>query len=419
MGLIRIDDIKPGMILSSDLFTPHGRFLLPEGAVFTHETIKTCKAWGISAADIAGLDQNKLGAARLKSLAPEHISQSRLLIKPFFKAFDLDHPASREIYNIAVERIARKISSGVYSELTRLDPDEIPGPVDKEQQSSDSGQTAISLVRDQSELISLPDIFFQIIEVIGSPFSSAVHIADVVNKDSSLAAKLLKLVNSSFYGFPSKIDSISRAVTLLGTKEISSLALGISVLKVFEGIPEHVLNMEKFWKHSISCAVFSGLISSRMGSLSEERFFVAGLLHDLGRLIMIKSMPNACLKALIMSIEENIPLYQAEESFFGFNHARVGGLLCREWKMPVTLEEMVFNHHEPDKARNISEAGVVHLANILSQATLPEIVPEGAFPGLSETVWDSIGIDPSDLLPIVRQAEKQTEDIVQIFLDRE
>ncbi|RQD65384.1 MAG: HDOD domain-containing protein [Desulfonatronovibrio sp. MSAO_Bac4] len=418
MGLVNIDDLRPGMVLSHDLTTPDGRFLIPMGTELNQGHIKTCKAWGVTQAGVQGQDQSTLNAAKMASIAPEVLKQSKKLIKPYVRREVLDNKVMVEIVRIAVEQLALNIQSGQYESSNQdtgvfVDCNNIaPGtnPVEL---------SALRMVREQTELISLPDIFYRILEVLESPFSSAKHVADVVSKDSSLSAKLLRLVNSAFYGFPSKIDSISRAVAILGTKELTSLAMGIALIKVFEGIPQSVINMEKFWRHSISCGVYSSLIYTRMMGQSEERFFVAGLIHDIGRLIMLKSEPELCMSAICHARNKKIPLHRAEQEVIGFDHALMGGTLCREWKMPVGLEKMVRYHHEPVKARNISEASTVYLANIISMVMNPGMVYEGFFPALCEKSWESLRLDRSDLGPIVKQAEKSVSEIVEIFLRRQ
>ncbi len=418
MGRVNIDSLEPGMVLASDLLTPEGRFLLPKGSVLQDTAIKTCKAWGVRQADIHGLDQEQLNDARLAQFDPEHLEQSRVLLTPLFRCANADHPAMAEIIRIALERTARQLTEKAFVQAApvALEP---PAEVSESSITPEEGaRAALRLVRAQAGLISLPATFFKIMEVMESPFSSAMHIADVVGKDSSLTAKLLKLVNSAFYGFPSKVDSISRAVALVGTKELTSLALGISVIGVFDGIPATIMNMEGFWRHSIYCGVYASLISSSNKGGTDERFFVAGLLHDIGRLLMVKSMPQRCLDAIALSRHEGIPLFQAEQRLLGFDHARIGGILCKEWRMPVSLEQMVRYHHDPSNSKQMLDAGVVHLANLLAIAAGSGSSGEGVFPVLHPKVWSGLKLNPGDLFPMVQQAQRQVDEIVQIFLGR-
>lgn len=419
MGLVNIDCVEPGMVLASDLTTPEGRFLLPKGAVLEDKTIKTCKAWGVRQANVVGQDQQRLHEAKMAAIDPELLEKSRLALQPFLRKANMNHPAMAEIARIAEERTARQLVDGVvFAQADKQLKPTIASP-DPPISQEEGVRAALRLVQGETNLISLPATYYKVMEVMESPFSSAFHIAEVVGKDSSLTAKLLKLVNSAFYGFPSKVDSISRAVALVGNKELTSLALGISVVEVFDGIPLKVLDMKGFWQHSISCGVYASLISSNGKGGGDERFFVAGLLHDLGRLLMIKKSPELCLEAMAISRHEGIPLFQAEQRLFGYDHARVGGMLCKGWRMPATLEHMVRYHHEPGNSKYLQDAGTIHLANLLALAAGSGSSGEGVFPPVFETAWESLNLQAADLAPIVQQSQRQIDEIIHIFFNRE
>ncbi|NIV98483.1 HDOD domain-containing protein, partial [Candidatus Saccharibacteria bacterium] len=159
----------------------------------------------------------------------------------------------------------------------------------------DNGQKTVEndflqrLTKEKITLPEIPSIVFELNEVIANPLSSAEDIAQVVNRSPSLTALLLKIVNSPFYGFPSKIDKISLAVTLIGTREISGLALGISLVSLFNNIPKELLSMYSFLRHSLACGIFSRILAAHKSLPQTEQLFVSGLLHDLGRLILYSS----------------------------------------------------------------------------------------------------------------------------------
>ncbi len=418
MGLVNIDFVEPGMVLATDLLTPEGRFLLPKDAVLEAGTIKTCKAWGVRQADVAGQDQQRLHEAKMATIDPERLERSRLILQPWIRNANMDHPAMAEIARIAVERTAQQLADEdvLPQDEGRLkQPTDLPDPPISPEEGV---RAALRLVQGETGLISLPATFHKVMEVMESPTSSAFHVAEVVGKDSSLTAKLLKLVNSAFYGFPSKVDSISRAVALVGTKELTSLAMGVSVVAVFDGIPLEVLDMRGFWEHSISCGVYASLLSSNWKGGGDERFFVGGLLHDLGRLLMIKKSPERCLDAMALSRFEGIPVFQAEQRLFGYDHAKVGGMLCKGWRMPSTLEHMVRYHHEPSNSKYIQDVSTIHLANTLALAVGSGASGEGVFPHLHNAAWESLKLDIADLAPMVQQAQRQIDEIFHIFFNK-
>ena len=154
------------------------------------------------------------------------------------------------------------------------------------------------LLRGNDNIPSLPTIFYQINEAVGDPRSSMRDIAQIISADQSLSARLLRLVNSAFFGFPSKIDTISHAVTIIGTKQLRDLALATTVIQMFKGIPNDLIQVKSFWQHSIGCGIGSRLLASFQKMANVEHFFVSGLLHDIGRLILYSNKSEDARKAL-------------------------------------------------------------------------------------------------------------------------
>ncbi len=415
MGLVNIDDLQAGMMLESDLIGPNSRFLLPRGEVLDIAHIRMLKAWGVTEADVSGVSREQAQALTAAEVPPESLEQAKQTLAPYFERADLDHPAMKEIFRLCVLRWSRGAPGDCTlpgRESCAL-PAAGPGP-EKDVFAKGKG-TATSLVRSEIALSSFPDIYFQINEVLQSPRSSASHIADVVSKDTSLTAKLLKLVNSAFYGFPAKIDTISRAIAILGTNELTTLALGISVVEYFADIPEGLADMKSFWKHSIACGVLSRILASHKVGLSEERFFVSGLIHDVGRLVMFKRLPFAATQALVLSRSTRTPLREAEQEVMGFDHAAVSGTLLKSWKFPATLELPVRYHHAPARAMNHLEPSIIHVADVLAVAMF---YCSGTVyvPPLQDKAWENLGQGPGILAQAMAQADRQICEILRAFL---
>ena len=419
MGLVNIDDLQAGMLLESDLIGPNNRFLLPRGAVLDAAHIRMLKAWGVAEADVNGVTREQAQALAQSDLSPEAMARAQEELAPSFRQADLDHPVMREIFRLSVLRWAR--GAPPESTLCRQDDCILPPPdLSPERDAFAKGKgTASGLVRHEVELSSFPDIYFQINEVLQSPRSSATHIADVVSKDTSLTAKLLKLVNSAFYGFPARIDTISRAIAILGTNELTTLALGISVLEYFSDIPLKLVDMKGFWKHSIACGVLSRILASTRVGLSEERFFVAGLIHDVGRLVMFKRLPFASTQAMLLSRSTRTPLRDAEQEVLGFDHAAVSGALLKSWKFPATLELPVRHHHAPSRAMNPLEPSIVHVADVLAIAMQYGSSGSVYVPPLQEKAWETLGQGPGILAQAMAQADRQISEILRAFLEGE
>jgi HD-like signal output (HDOD) protein len=224
-------------------------------------------------------------------------------------------------------------------------------------------------------------------------------------------------VNSPFYGFPSKIESISRAISLIGSRDVTNLALGISVINYFNKIPPESLDVRSFWKHSITCGIVARTFASQKVGLTEERFFVAGLIHDVGRLTLIKELPDQFRLALLISRAERIALHEAEREVFGYNHAQVGGMIFKKWRFPATIERPIRFHHKPESSMNSLEPAIIHVADILAVAMHLGMGGSSYVPPLVEEAWDILGLTTGVLHLALTQADRHISEIERTFFD--
>ena len=193
------------------------------------------------------------------------------------------------------------------------------------------------LVNKSLNLVSSTETYAQLDALICDPDSSIEDMAAVINTDPALVSRLLKIVNSSFYGLPSKIDTISRAITIVGIRELRTLVLATSVINSFRGIPSSLVNMDKFWRHSLACAIAARLIAEETKQPEPEQFFIAGLLHNIGSLVLYQSLPEMALEAMRSASHDNESLYDAETRIIGFHHGEVGAVLIENWGLPDQL----------------------------------------------------------------------------------
>lgn len=413
MGTVHVDDLKAGMTLAKPVVAPNGRFLLPEGAILKDKNIQVFKIWGVIEVDVVGHDQERIEEQSIARFNPEslRLAEAHLAVR-FPQNFAASHFLA-ETHRLCLLRLAEHLAEG--RPLPEAPP--LPEALSQETRDTWGGKPSLQeLVEGEVQLASFPDVYFRIQEVLEDARSSASHIADVVSEDTSLTAKLLKLVNSSFYGFPSRIESISRAVALIGTNELSTLALGISVVHCFRNIPPSVFDMKSFWQHSVACGVFSRILAREKSGLSEERLFVVGLLHDVGRLVLARRRPRQLAQAIALSRKERMPLFEAEREVFDFDHTQVGGLLLRNWKIPGALETLVRFHHAPLSAHPAAEAAVVNVADALAISLA--IGGSGSFyvPFTNDEIWGTLQLAPSILAPTIAQAERQIKEIADLFL---
>jgi HD-like signal output (HDOD) protein len=273
------------------------------------------------------------------------------------------------------------------------------------------------LLKTAGSISSLPMIFTRINEAVNNPRSSVADIGRIIGEDPGLTARLLRIVNSAFYSFPSRIESISRAVTIVGTQQLRDLALATSVMKVFRGIPEDLMSMEAFWRHSTGCGITARVLASHRREANLERYFVTGMLHDIGRLVLFMNLPKQSRAALLRCQSSGELLHQIELEETGFDHATVGSALLQAWNLPASLEEVVAFHHAPHKAlRYPIETAIVHVADVIAHAMELGSSGERLVPPLNPEAWEKIGI-PTNLLPaILEQVEKQFREAIQMIL---
>lgn len=256
------------------------------------------------------------------------------------------------------------------------------------------------LVQNSSGLVSPPEICFKVFELIDSKHGTAEALGDVIAQDPNLTARLLKIVNSAFYNFPSKIDTVSRAVSIIGSAELYNLVVAVKAVRCFSKIPADLINMDSFWQHSLYTGLIAKDIAKRCKILHPERLFIAGLLHDVGSLILFNSQPDFS-RDLLEEIEgDEAALAKKEKDSFGYSHADVGGELMKVWRLPEALQEATTFHHNPAEANDaVFETCVLHLsealANQTGMGTFAEEAPEEVF--VDDCVWQTLNLNQDDL----------------------
>ena len=216
-------------------------------------------------------------------------------------------------------------------------------------------------------LPTLPSIAALVFTIASDSDSSAVDLTKVIENDPSLTSKLLKTVNSAFYGFPQKIGSVRQAVVILGTDEITNLAFGLAAAKVFQStILEGFYGPRSLWHHSICTALISQKLCEKLPDYQNPGAFTAGLLHDFGKILLIESFPALYSQTHVDVADHYFPLFELEEERFGLNHAAIGRFLSSNWNLPEALVQAIAYHHQPLSAANNSHlAAIVGLADYL------------------------------------------------------
>lgn len=276
------------------------------------------------------------------------------------------------------------------------------------------------LVQGVGGLVTLPDVFIRINQLVEDPNSTTGDIAKAVSQDPSFTVRLLLVANSPYYGHSSSINTVAKAVSVIGTSQIRNLALSMSVARAFAGLPNNLVSMDSFWKHSLYCALSARILASHAHKCEPEALFTAGLLHDIGELIIYNRLPEQANDALLLMQDKgrSFPAYQAERQIIGFDHAQVGGELARQWGLPPLLEECIDCHHSIAKAQRYpQETALVHLANIIAHLAELDSLEPGDVSPIDPLAWEITGLGADVIEPVVREAREEIVETKQLFIE--
>ena len=407
MELVNTNVVAPGRKLARAVFTEEGQMLFSPGETITPEHLAVLEKCGIRTVAVEPLAASH---ATARESRPEDIMETvRQTMSERFRLHDMAVPHTRAIFDLAVERQGRillghagKISLG--SKPTPAFQTQRPPKVNMQR-----------LIDSSHRLGTLPTVFHHLVELINNPDVTTAQLAKVVAMDTALSARLLKLVNSPFYGMAFKVDTISRAVLMVGTRQLVMLAMGATLVTSFRGIPVTLVNMRSFWAHSISCGAASRLFAKHSRQSEPESFFVAGLLHDIARLLIFTQLPNHSLYILTEAKRRNESVHDLELETLGFTHEELGGLLLRSWNCPSDLVRRVERHHDPVTEESGSEDAVLPAANMLSQALGYGTSGETCIPPLSPVAWEKLGISTADLLEQCLLLDDSVRELRSLF----
>ncbi len=244
-------------------------------------------------------------------------------------------------------------------------------------------------------LPTLPLILDKTTRMLDDPDVSASDVGRVIVKDQSIASKVLRLVNSAFYGCPRQISTISQAVVILGFNIVKNIVLSVSVFESFSQDSEtDEFDRYAFWEHSIACGAATRVISKHLGVKDSEEAFVGGLLHDIGKLVLEQFLTEEFLKIVHLVQEKGISITEAEKEVLEITHPQVGRYLAQKWNLPQLLEETIAYHHDPTSADFQHKlVSAVHLADAIVKGLGVGYSGDDLVPQIDGKIWDGLKLD--------------------------
>ncbi len=267
------------------------------------------------------------------------------------------------------------------------------------------------LINKIDTLPTLPHVVSKLGKILENPMVSAEEVNRIISSDQVLTAKILKLVNSAFYGFPGQISTVTHAIVILGFTAVKSIALSASVFDMFPAQGQAFqFDRKKFWEHSIGTAVIAKVLARKMNYQEEEEAFVAGLLHDIGKVILDQYIHDLFLLILTNTQQWDTSFIEAEKQMMNFNHQDIGNWLGEKWSLPLELKESVAYHHTPDKANSgFILATICHLADIFARVKKIGNGGDNFVPQINPAAWKASTLTDDDILPLLDEIDEEIE----------
>jgi len=239
---------------------------------------------------------------------------------------------------------------------------------------------------------TLPRLLESVVSALEDPEVDFENVAELIEIDQSLTSQILRLANSAFYGAQGSVGQVTQALVMLGSAVTRSLVLSTSVLDIRK------VALRGFWEHSIGCAVAAGAISKVTGRGNPEEVSAAGLLHDLGKVVLYKELPDAVSYIASRAEAENRRFREVERDLLGVDHGEIAGWLVQKWSFPTRLAEPIMYHHVPARARQAKdETAIVHMANTLVRALGYGSGGDSRVPDIESKAWSRLKLKAAGL----------------------
>lgn len=274
-----------------------------------------------------------------------------------------------------------------------------------------------ALADDIRSLPSLPNVVVQLQALMMQNDASIDCFANTLQLDQALSVKVLQLANSPFYGLSNRIGSVRDAINVLGLRQLGTLVLAAALTVQFEKLHGKALHIDAFWRHSIACAVAARQIA-RLHGMNEAAAFTAGLLHDVGRLVVDSHYPEEAAVIMEWADSQDLPYFEAEQALTGVHHAELGQWVCQHWHFAPEITEAIAGHHQPGSEPKAMLADVVQVADALAHALdLAELASE-AVPAIHRSVWQRLALTEQRTGVLLRGIEEEFQQLESVLRPR-
>jgi putative nucleotidyltransferase with HDIG domain len=262
-------------------------------------------------------------------------------------------------------------------------------------------------------LPTLPIVVTRIMQLVENPKTAAVEISKVVSLDPALTVKILKIVNSAYYGFPKQITTITHAIMILGFEDVKNIAMGISVFDIFKnkGVKDVVeFDRVGFWQHSIAVGSCTKLLAKKLRYKNPEEAFICGLLHDIGKIILDQYFHEEFNAVMQLAREENLLFINAEKRLNDMDHPEIGRIVAKKWGLPSTIVDCIASHHNPVGCEtNQLVVALVHASDVFCKIQKIGNSGDMLVPQLQKTAWDQLKLQPTDLTKLYEELREEVK----------
>jgi putative nucleotidyltransferase with HDIG domain len=273
--------------------------------------------------------------------------------------------------------------------------------IPEEQTSPNAGkrQEILDELQNITDLPTLPTVFLKVMSMMRNPNIPMKEIATTLEADPAISVKLLRLINSSFYGLARKVDSVHQAIVLLGANTLKNVVISVSIFKsVGDQNEQTSFDRTAFWKHSIACGMVGRFLEDKLDLGRSEEGFIAGVIHDIGKIVLDRYF-HPDLAAVMKAVDaENLTFHSAERKVLGITHTEIGAHLAEKWQLPEHLVAVIAQHHNIDpESEHAKLAAIVHLADITTRKFSFGSGGDDLIPKTDPSVWDVLDITEENL----------------------